>query len=105
MKDTLSEQLAQTAVDLSISHPHAKAIEIIDLVLAGRTGKVDSLGPIHPTSPFGQLIATAFDRAMDPRDWKLIDNTKGEPRVVAALWGIWYRKVLIDFANHYGLEP
>lgn len=105
MKDTLTPQIAQAAVDLSISHPQAKPLEILDLVLQGHVGKVESLGPLHPTSPFGQLIATAFDTTMHPRDWNLVNNLHGEPNAIAVLWGFWYRQVLPDFAKHYGLEP
>lgn len=71
-------------MNLRQSHPQAEPVEILDLVLRGRSGSLADLGNLHPTSPFGQLLAAVFDSAMDPREWTPIDSPNAESAVLFA---------------------
>lgn len=92
------------AMALSLSHPHAPALDVLDLALQGRHSRLADFGTISPTSAFGQLIAAAFDRGMAPEDWRLIDSPSSSPALVAALHDIWRDEVLAAFAARYSLE-
>ena len=61
--------VVQAAVSLTRTHPHAPALDVLDLVMRGRADQVldfddpaapnGSLGA--PSAAFGQLLAGAFD--------------------------------------------
>jgi hypothetical protein len=105
----LARQLAGAATALSASHPDAPAAEVLFAVFGeGRAGESLDFGggdtPTRslawPTTTFGQLIAAAFDRGMEPGDWALIDRP--EPEVREALLKVWTEDVLPAFASRYG---
>ena len=64
--------VVQAAVSLTRSHPHAPALDVLDLVMRGRADQVldfnDPAAPngslAAPNTPFGQLLAAAFDEAI-----------------------------------------
>lgn len=92
------------ALALRRTHPTAPALDLLDLVMPERWGSLDDLGAhLHPTTPFGQLIAAAFDRGMEPEDWRLIDCA-AEAALVDELSRIWKTEVLSNFAARYLLE-
>lgn len=102
--DPEAQRAAGEALALRRSHPHAPALDVLDLVMPNRTGTLTSFGAeIEPATPFGFLLAEAFDTGMAPEDWRLVTHPNTPPGVVAALRGIWTGEVLPKFAKRYGL--
>ena len=88
MPSAVGPEIARAAVALRRSHPHAPASEVLGLVMRQRAGRLTDLGDTGPCTPFGQLLAEAFDRGMTPRDWRVVMHPNTAPAVVAALMGI-----------------
>jgi hypothetical protein len=105
MQGKISTDTVRAALNLSQTHPQAKPLDVLDLVIRGRTGSLAVLGSLHPTSPFGQPLAGAFDPAMDPRDWAWIDHPNAEPAAGALLRSIWLDQVVTKFAVRQSFEP
>lgn len=65
------------AVDLTRTHPHAPALDVLDRVMNGRIDQaLDFADPTamngslaNPSSPLGRLLAAAFDEAMTANEW------------------------------------
>jgi hypothetical protein len=96
---TLSPNVARAAVGLRASHPGVPTLEVLDLVLRDRTDSMADFGDaIEPGTPFGLLLAEAFDRGMAPRDWLLATHPNSSPALVAALRDIWCTDILPRFA-------
>jgi hypothetical protein len=104
-------QLVGAAGALRSSHPSASAAQLLDAVFGeGLVGESLDFGggddPTRslawPTTPFGQILAAAFDRGMEPGDWALIDRP--EPEVREALLKVWTEDVLPAFTGRYGLQ-
>ena len=61
--DSNSQAIVQTALSIRISHPHAMAIDVLDLAMTGRYGsdpnfddtQVPEGDHTDPSSPFGRL--------------------------------------------------
>ena len=83
MSGTIGPDVASAAVSLRRSHPHVSAADVLDVVMRGRTGSLADFGEsIEPATPFGFLIAEAFDDGMAPRDWALVTHPNTDPRPV-----------------------
>ena len=101
---TISPDVAHAAVAIRRSHPAAPALEVLDLCLTQRTGSLADFGSeIEPATPFGFLLAEAFDTGMAPQDWSLYSHPSTPAAVVQVLRGIWDGEVLDKFASRYGL--
>lgn len=105
MLGTISSNVAAAAVALHRSHARAPVLECLDVALRQRTGSIADFGPdvCAPSSPFGQLLAEAFDTAMVPDDWALATHRNTPPQAAAALMQLWHDVVLVPFAARYGL--
>lgn len=105
MVGTISPDVARAAVALRKSHPHAPALEVLDVVMRQRAGHLADFGAdqLDPGSPFGQIVAEAFDTAMTPADWAVVKNPQADPVLVGALRSVWAQEVLHRFAKHYHL--
>jgi len=95
---------ALAAITVRASHPAAPALDVLDLVLRGR-----QLAPLNsaaewlaPATPFGQIIAEAFDHAMTPAEWAAWTSDVADPSLRVALHGIWALYILPRFAARYG---
>ena len=84
------------------SHPAAPPLDILDLVLLVRRARHINFGDISPVSPFGLLVVGAFDRGMPASDWIGFYRTP-DPRVIAALDGVWRKEVWPLFTAHFGI--
>ena len=74
MLGTISPNVARAAVGLHRSHSHAPSLDVLDAVMRDRAGSLVDFGSsIDPCTPFGDILAEAFDRGMSPTDWRLID--------------------------------
>ena len=86
MLGTISPIGARAAVGLHRSHPHAPSLDVLDAVMRDRGGSLADFGQsIDPCTPFGDILAEAFDRGMSPTDWRLIDASNTPATTRAAL--------------------
>ena len=114
MADQEARAIVATALALSKSHPHARAIDVLDLAMQGRHGtspSFDTWGAgnepfgdwTDPSSPFGELLRKAF--APDEIDagaatlW-MSDASDAEAN---ALLRSWQTLVIDRFAERYSL--
>ena len=105
MAGTIGPDVASAAVSLRRSHSHVSAVDVLDVVMRKRTGSLADFGDsIEPATPFGFLIAEAFDDGMAPRDWALVTHPNTDPALVAALLRVWKDEVLTAFAARYSLR-
>ena len=92
------------AVALRSSHPHAPAIDVLDLVFSDvdiETLALDAEATA-PWTPFGGLIAEAFDRGMTPEEWVSLTRPTADPMLVSALLEVWGTQVMPRFATRFG---
>jgi len=106
MLGTIGPDVARAAVALRRSHPHAPALDVLDIVMKRRSGRLADFGDtIEPATPFGDLIAEAFDKGMAPEDWYLVKSPATPPAVLTILMNIWRTDVLPRLASRYSLAP
>lgn len=115
MADSQTLAVVHKAIALAQSHPHAPALDILDLAMAGRHGMdadFDAPGEAFgdwtdPPSPFGELLRRAF--APDTIDagaaalWVSEDMAVAEAQ--GALIDQWQEDVIEPFARRYRLWP
>lgn len=97
-------RLVQNTVALSRSHPHAPARDVISVSFRGLQGHDVAFGDDRqaqgtlawPSTPFGQLVATAFDPVMPPGDWRVVDHAP-DPAGLRTLLDLWEGEVLEQF--------
>lgn len=88
------------AVEMRLRHPKASAREILDEVIRAHRGAPLVFGAVLPTSPFGLLVAEAFDAGMGPRQW--VDLSKDPDRSLHVfLHETWETEVWPNFLEAY----
>jgi hypothetical protein len=97
-----ADDIASAAVTLRRTHPHAPALDVLDVVFKGRRGQ--SVTFATPPDPFALLVAEAFDRGMPPDDWAGFFGPLGDLRVRGTLLRIWANEVWPAFLQRYGLS-
>jgi len=55
-----------------------------------------------PWTPFGRLIAEAFDRGMTPEEWVSLTRPTADPMLVSALLEVWGTQVMPRFMARFG---
>lgn len=106
-RDVRAAQIASSAVSLRRSHPHAPALDVLDLVFKGQdpdTLDFSAEELTRPRTEFGQLIAAALDRGMTPDEWMMFTGPRAEPELVSASLQVWKTYVLPLFAARYGIR-
>lgn len=105
MSGTVGPATADAAVAFRQANPASSPLEALDAGIDQRTSLLWNFGEaIQPATPFGLLIAEAFDKGMAPDDWRLATHPNTAPRVRAILMDLWQTEVLAKFAAHYGLS-
>lgn len=97
---------------LSRSHAHAPAADVLALVMQGRAGQILDFGDpaaehgslASPRSRFGQVVASALDRAMSPEEWMLYTSPGAHPKLREAMFIIWQDEVMGKFCQAYGVS-
>jgi len=102
MPDAAPTIVAETLA-LRRSHPHALAVDVLDLVMRGRLGQRIDFGDVSPVSGFGLIVVEAFDKGMPPGDWVGLLGPRGDPNVRATLLQIWADDVWPEFERRYRL--
>ncbi len=103
--------VVQATVNLARTHPHAPALDVLDLVMKGRieqTLDFSDLAAVDgslaaPGSPFGRIIAAAFDEAMTPNELAAFTGPAAEAALRDACLEIWRIQVVPRFAARYGV--
>ena len=93
------------------SHAHAPALDTLDIVMRRRSGQTLNfleLGAPHgslaaPSTPFGQVVAAAFDRGMSPDEWIEMTSERAHARLRGACLDVWREEVLPKFEQRYGV--
>ena len=104
MHESQLQRAAVAAIEMQRARPDAPALEILDLALRGPMRAVLDLDLMHPASPFGQVIAAAFDTAMTPADWLAWAGEGAEHTICDALLRAWSEEVLPKFKSRYGMS-
>ena len=104
-KGTISPDVVRAAIGLRRSHPQAPALGVLDACFMQRTGSLADLGPdaLDPCGEFGQLLAAAFDRGMEPGQWRMLEQPQTVPAVRDALLQAWRECVVGPFCARYGV--
>jgi len=90
--------------NLRRTHPHAPALDVLDLVMRGRTGKPIDFGDLAmPPREFALTVAEAFDTVMTRAEWQAWTRPGADPQVRAAALAIWPIEVWPKFCERYGL--
>ncbi len=99
----LDADFAQLAANYRRMVPHATALAALDNVMQGQRVQLLDVEPsvLAPCTPFGDLLAEAFDRGMEPGDWRLVTNPNTPVAVRSALLAVWESDVLAKFAQRY----
>ena len=108
-RDALS--VVQAAIATTRSHAGVPALDVLDLVMEGRRGAaLDFTDPIQPHgcwtspgTPFGALLALAFDRVMRPEEWRGLTGPDQDAQQTAKLLDIWHGEVVLPFVRRYQL--
>lgn len=107
MGQHLDTDIGQLLADYRHHAPQASALTVLDAVMRGRACRLIDFEPqaLAPCSPLGDVLAKAFDRGMEPGDWRLVIQPNTPKAVRDALRRIWEADILTAFAARYGLEP
>ena len=112
MTDLDALSVVRSAGAITGSHASAPALDVLDLVMEGRHGVAldfrDSTQPhgswTSPPTPFGALLARAFDRVMTPAEWTGLTGPHQDPAQVVGLMDVWNRVVVLRFIQRYGIS-
>ena len=104
MHESRVQHAAFAAVELHLARPEAPALEVLDFALRGHVPAALGEELTHPASPFGQVIAAAFDTQMTPEEWLAWAGEGAERSVCDALLRAWTEEVLPKFWSRYGVS-
>ena len=105
MPDPTALAIANEALALRVSHPHAPALDVLDLVMNRRSPWLeDFLECVVPPAPLALLVAEAVDDCMTTADWRGPTGPNTDPRVRDALVQLYRESVWPKFVRRYGLS-
>ena len=109
MPNSAAAKIIHDALEWNRAYPKATALDILDQAMEGHEDsdpnfEDDTLpdgDQFHPSTPFGQLVAEAFDTGMPPEDWLALTSKSADPRIADALMGVWFDEVTPAFAERF----
>jgi hypothetical protein len=105
MADPTVTTIVKEALALRRSHPHAPALDVLDLVMKGRLPWLeDFFDHLEPPAPFALLVAEAVDDSMSAADWRSLTGPNAEPRVRDTLVQLYRESVWPRFVRRYGFS-
>lgn len=104
MLESKLQNAALMAVELQRALPGMMALDVLDRAMRQPPAPVIESDFLHPASPFGQVIAAAFDTAMTPEEWSAWAGEGAEHTIQDALLRVWHEEVLPKFWSRYGLN-
>jgi hypothetical protein len=103
MPDPIASAFVNECLALRQSHPHAPALDALDLVMQGRQHRHYDLGQTAiPPSPFALVVAAAFD-CMSVNEWIAFTGPNADPNGRAHLQVLWFLEVWPKFLKRYSL--
>ena len=108
MPDSLARIIVDEALALQRERPELSALALLDLVMRGRHGTSPDFGDVtapseclvDPSSPFGALLAAAFDEQVTFTGLRSL-ATASAPNAFEAFW---FERVMRAFARRYHLH-
>lgn len=101
---TPAVDIAARALLLRRQEPRLSALEVLDQVMRGRSGRWMDFGQLAlPPAPFAVVVAEAFDTGMLPCDWAGLLKPHSPPRVHELLLQIWADEVWPKFLVRFSL--
>jgi hypothetical protein len=97
--------LARQVERLRVSHGHAPALDVLDLVMRGHHGKPIGFGAEGvPPSEFALTVAEAFDSVMTRAEWLAWTGVGADPQA-RAFWliKVWPIEAWPKFCQRYSL--
>ncbi|MFO1216831.1 MAG: hypothetical protein U1E89_00450 [Burkholderiaceae bacterium] len=86
MPDPVATAIVHEALALRVSHAHAPALDVLDLVMRGRHGRLLDFGThMVPPDAFAILVAEAMADPIPPADWAAFTGPDADPRLRAAM--------------------
>lgn len=102
MHESRTQNAALLMAELQRAMPGLQALELLDEAMHRAPAPDGAL--LHPASPFGQVIAAAFDEAMTPDEWEAWAGEGSERLLQESLLRLWHEEVLPKFYARYGLN-
>ncbi|GAB4119694.1 MAG: hypothetical protein Fur0014_20370 [Rubrivivax sp.] len=103
MHESRSQNAALLMAELQRAMPGLQALDLLDAAMQRAPAPPDGT-LLHPASPFGQVIAAAFDEAMTPDEWEAWAGEGSERSLQESLLRLWHDEVLPKFYARYGLN-
>jgi|SRR5512138_2802271 hypothetical protein len=86
MPDSIAQAIVSESLALRVSHGHASAADVLDLVMQGRQFRLIDFGEhMLPPSPFALLVAEAVGDAMSPAEWEAFTGPNADANLRSAL--------------------
>ena len=104
MHESQLQNAALMAAALQRAMPGLPALDLLDRAMRQPSRSAFDSDFLHPASPFGQVIAAAFDSAMTPEEWSAWAGEGAEHTIQDALLRVWNEEVLPKFWSRYGLN-
>ena len=104
MHESRTQNAALLMAELQRAMPGLQAIELLDEAMHRSPRPPLDSALLLPSSPFGQVIAAAFDDAMTPDEWEAWAGEGSERLLQDALLRLWHAEVLPKFRSRYGLS-
>lgn len=108
--DALARIIVAEAIEIERTRRDLKPIEVLDLVMRGRKGTAPDFGSIDhpsggqlvdPASPFGALLAAAFDEQVTLSGLRKVDANDSPP---SSFERFWLERVMRAFRERYKLH-
>jgi hypothetical protein len=108
--DGLARAIVAEAIEFECTRRDLKPIEILDLVMRGRKGTAPNFGSIDglvgqhlvdPASPFGALLAAAFDEQVTLSGLRKVSADTSPP---SSFERFWLERVMRAFRERYRLH-
>lgn len=104
MAYSTASSLARQVERLRVSHQHAPALDVLDLVMRGHYGQPVEFGDEGvPPAEFALTVAEALGDGMTRAEWLAWTRPGADPQARAAALAMWPIEVWSKFCQRYGL--
>jgi hypothetical protein len=105
MPDTIAMAIVNESLALRVSHPHASAADVLDLVMQGRQHQLVDFGEhMLPPAAFALLVAEAMGDRMSPAEWEAFTGPNADANLRATLQLQYTLNVWPRFLERYGVS-
>lgn len=100
-----ARSIVDEALALRESHPHAPAVDVLDLAMQGHTVWLEDFSEhMVPPSPFALLVAEAMGDCMSLADWSVYTGPGADEKVRDAMRQQYATSVWPKFVKRYGFS-